>query len=89
MFELTEPVTICDQFSFLILLQPEHEIGWKSVAVACDLLVQLLGRRSVNSRKLRVDDDSLPTQPENQGLDYGNWFCGLGWLRNSILTTGN
>jgi hypothetical protein len=73
-------VTICDlQFFEFGIREPEHEISRKSSDVTLDGLKHGLGRDTVKSRQIRVDDHTLAPHDMDQlfyGQGNGCRLCG-------------
>ena len=49
--------------------QLEHEIFWKPGSVTPDLLVESLGRHTVQRREMNIEQDFMTTNKENRSFD--------------------
>jgi hypothetical protein len=64
-----EVVTICDHLGFLGFGELEHEIRRKTAKVSLDLLVEPLGRDTIDRRKIRIQHDPFSAEQEDSTLD--------------------
>jgi hypothetical protein len=46
----------------------EDEIGWKTLGVAFDSLIEALGRDGVQAGQVRIEEDLLAAQSHDEGL---------------------
>jgi hypothetical protein len=68
-FEGAEVVTICDHLGFLAARQAENEVGWETIGIAFDGLVERLGGHAVEPGEVRIKDDALAAVDEDLLLD--------------------
>lgn len=71
MLHVFEPVAICDQFGPFFARESEHEIRRESASVSFHLLVEALGRHSLQTGENNVEHDALVADDEDAVLDSG------------------
>jgi hypothetical protein len=68
MFQPREPVAFCDQFDFFLRCEPECEVLWEPFRVPLHLLIQPLGRNSVDLCEIRVDHYPVPANRQDSAF---------------------
>ena len=71
MFQCSEPVAVCDQFSLLVFSQLKHKIRWEAFNVTPYLLVQTLCLHPVQHGNVTVYHDLMATETTNKTLNVG------------------
>ena len=71
MFKFFEPVTNCDQFVLLLLIERKGKIRRETFLISFDRLIEGLGGYAIELRQVGIDHDSFPADDENE---IGNSF---------------
>jgi len=64
-FQVLKGVAICDHLGLLLLGETVSKIFGESLGIAFDLLVEPLGRYSVKTRKVGIDQHGVSTKKKN------------------------
>ena len=73
MFQGFEPVTVCDQFVFLVLIKLESEVFRKLLFIALYRLIKSLGRYTVKGSKITINNDTVLADQKNDFFDKFDW----------------
>ena len=76
MFQLVEPVTVCDQFIFFFLAELKFKVLRKPICISLNCLIERFSCDAIKSRQVGIDQYRRRPEGQDKAADRVVSICG-------------